>query len=138
MEIRPCTTADREEVVALWDGCGLTRPWNNPRADFDLALTTATSTILGGFVAERLIASAMVGFDGHRGWVYYLAVRSDQQRRGMGRVMMIAAETWLRSRGVPKIQLMVRDDNKSALAFYERLGLEKQAVVTLGRRLDRQ
>ena len=83
-----------------------------------------------------MIASVMVGFDGHRGWLYYLAVTGNQQRQGIGRTMMSAAEAWLGQHGAVKIQLMVREDNATALAFYERLGLEKQAVVTLGRRLD--
>ena len=75
----------------------------------------------------------MVGFDGHRGWVYYLAVDPRAQRRGLGRKLMAAAEEWLRGQGVPKIQLMVRDDNRAALDFYANLGLERQDVVTLGR-----
>ena len=136
MEIRACVTADREDVVSLWEACGLTRPWNDPRADFDQAVATLTSTVLGAFDENRVIASLMVGFDGHRGWVYYLAVSSDQQRQGIGRRMISAAEAWLRPHGATKVQLMVREDNATALAFYERLGLKKQAVVTLGRRLD--
>lgn len=78
----------------------------------------------------------MVGFDGHRGWVYYLAVDPGVRRRGLGRDMMEAAERWLRDRGAPKMQLMVRETNAAALGFYERLGLERQAVITLGKRLD--
>ncbi len=136
MEIRACATADREDVVSLWEACGLTRPWNDPRADFDQAVATVTSTVLGAFEGNRVIASVMMGFDGHRGWVYYLAVSCDQQGQGIGRAMMGAAEEWLRLHGAVKLQLMVRDDNNAALAFYERLGLKKQAVVTLGRRLD--
>jgi ribosomal protein S18 acetylase RimI-like enzyme len=77
----------------------------------------------------------MVGFDGHRGWIYYLAVDPDLQRRGLGGAMMVAAENWLGVRGAPKLQLMVREGNTVALAFYERLGLERQSVVTLGRKL---
>jgi ribosomal protein S18 acetylase RimI-like enzyme len=80
-----------------------------------------------------LAASVMVGCDGHRGWVYYLAVAPERRRAGLGRRMMDAAEAWLRARGAPKIQLMVREDNKDALGFYEALGLERQKVVTLGR-----
>ncbi|HVQ08091.1 MAG TPA: GNAT family N-acetyltransferase [Allosphingosinicella sp.] len=75
----------------------------------------------------------MTGFDGHRGWVYYLAVAPERRRQGLGREMMAAAEAWLRRRGVPKIQLMVREDNEAARAFYEALGLKRQKVVTLGR-----
>ena len=78
----------------------------------------------------------MVGYDGHRGWVYYLAVDLAHRRAGLGRRMMAAAEAWLRERGAPKIQLMVREDNEAAIGFYEAIGLERQPVVTLGRRLD--
>jgi ribosomal protein S18 acetylase RimI-like enzyme len=124
---------DREEVIALWEGCGLTRPWNDPAADFDRAVEGATSAILLLRDGDALAASVMVGCDGHRGWVYYLAVAPDRQRQGLGRRMMAEAEAWLRAHGAPKIQLMVRDSNDAALAFYEALGLERQPVVTLGR-----
>ncbi|WP_395942385.1 GNAT family N-acetyltransferase, partial [Brevundimonas aurantiaca] len=78
----------------------------------------------------------MVGFDGHRGWVYYLAVDPGRRRRGLGRSLMAAAEDWLMVRGAPKLQLMVRSDNEAAMGFYQRLGLERQEVIVLGRRLD--
>jgi ribosomal protein S18 acetylase RimI-like enzyme len=129
--------ADTPAVIALWEACGLTRPWNDPGADFAQALTGPVSTILivrdEGGGKGNLAGSVMVGFDGHRGWVYYLAVAPGRRRSGLGRVLMAAAETWLRARGAPKIQLMVRTDNEAALGFYEALGLERQQVVTLGR-----
>lgn len=130
------TRADTEALVALWEVCGLTRPWNDPRADIAQALDTPTSEILVYRDADQIVASAMVGFDGHRGWVYYLAVAPERRGSGFGKAVMDACEAWLRERGSPKIQFMVRDDNGSALGFYERLGYERQAVVTLGRRLD--
>lgn len=126
--------ADGEEIVALWQDAGLTRPWNDPHADFALALATAASTIFitrGG--GGGITGSVMVGFDGHRGWVYYLAVAGHARRAGIGRALMAAAEDWLRGLGARKIQLMVRGDNDAALDFYDRLGLERQRVVTLGR-----
>jgi ribosomal protein S18 acetylase RimI-like enzyme len=125
--------ADAEHVVALWEACGLTRSWNDPAADFALALATPTSIVLVIRAGDAIIGSVMVGFDGHRGWVYYLAVDPRAQRGGLGRKLMAAAEEWLRGQGVPKIQLMVRDDNRAALDFYANLGLERQDVVTLGR-----
>lgn len=133
---RIATTSDREAVIALWQACALTRPWNDPVADFDRAVETATSDILVRHDGDELIASVMVGYDGHRGWVYYLAVHPDQRRRGLGREMMEAAEAWLRERDAPKIQLMVRSDNAAVIDFYEAFGLDRQDVVTLGRRLD--
>ena len=125
--------ADEAAVKSLWEACGLTRPWNDPARDFRLAIEGATSTILVLRGECGLDAAVMTGFDGHRGWVYYLAVAPARRREGLGGTMMAAAEAWLRARGVPKIQLMVREDNEAALAFYEALGLERQKVVTLGR-----
>lgn len=124
---------DAEDVIALWHACALTRPWNDPAADFARAIAGPNSAILLVREGTALAASVMVGHDGHRGWVYYLAVAPDRRRAGLGREMMAAAEAWLRARGVPKIQLMVRDSNAEALGFYEALGLERQPVITLGR-----
>jgi ribosomal protein S18 acetylase RimI-like enzyme len=124
---------DAEDVIALWHACALTRPWNDPVADFARAVDGPNSAILLLREGAALAASVMVGHDGHRGWVYYLAVSPDRRRAGFGREMMAAAEAWLRARGVPKIQLMVRDSNTEALDFYQALGLERQPVITLGR-----
>jgi ribosomal protein S18 acetylase RimI-like enzyme len=131
--IAEARAGDEAAVIALWETCGLTRPWNDPACDFRLAVEGATSAVLLLGDETGLAASAMVGFDGHRGWVYYLAVAPGRRREGLGARMMAAAEAWLRARGVPKLQLMVREDNEAALAFYEALGLERQKVVTLGR-----
>ena len=136
MRIDTCTDPDREAVVELWRRCGLTRPWNDPREDLARALAAADATVLVGDSEGGVVASVMVGFDGHRGWIYYLAVDPALQRQGLGRAMMRAAEQWLRDRGAPKLQLMVREDNTQALDFYARLGLERQVVVVLGKRLD--
>ena len=135
MNIRPMREEDRSGLIDLWHACGLTRPWNDPDRDIDLAVNAADASILVGEEEGRLIACVMVGFDGHRGWVYYLGVSADRQRRGHGRAMFAAAQAWLEERGAPKIQLMLRDDNAEARQFYEALGLELQPVVTLGRRL---
>lgn len=132
----PATAADSGDVIALWHACGLTRPWNDPQADFALALATPGSTILLIRDGAAIVGSVMVGFDGHRGWVYYLAVAPGARRAGIGRRLMAAAEDWLRGQGAPKIQLMIRDDNVAALDFYAALGLERQKVVTLGRFLN--
>ncbi|TGX50235.1 GNAT family acetyltransferase [Sphingomonas gei] len=131
--IEAAAADDGEGVVELWNACGLTRPWNDPQADFALALGGASSAVLVARDGKSLAGSVMVGFDGHRGWVYYLAVAPDSRRAGLGRALMAAAEDWLRARGAPKLQLMVREDNDAALGFYAALGLERQKVVTLGR-----
>jgi ribosomal protein S18 acetylase RimI-like enzyme len=134
--VEPAQSPDAPLVIALWQACGLTRPWNDPRADFDRAVAGATSTVLTVRDAGAIIGSVMVGDDGHRGWIYYLAVAPDRRRTGLGRAMMAAAEAWLRERGVPKMQLMVREGNAEALAFYAALGLVPQPVVTLGKFLE--
>jgi ribosomal protein S18 acetylase RimI-like enzyme len=135
MQIRPAEPADREAVVALWHAAGLTRPWNDPVLDFDRALAGASSTVLAGVDDATVVATAMVGEDGHRGWVYYLAVREDARGRGLGREMMAAAEDWLRTRGAVKVQLMVRESNMGVIGFYEALGYVDAEVRVLGRRL---
>jgi ribosomal protein S18 acetylase RimI-like enzyme len=136
LNITPATLADAPAVIALWHACTLTRPWNNPQADFTLALENSTSNILLIRSGKSVTGSVMVGFDGHRGWVYYLAVHPDCQRQGMGRALMVAAEEWLCSQAAPKIQIMVRGDNDVARGFYAALGYEIQSVATYGKRLD--
>ena len=136
MTIRAATPADRESVVALWEAAGLTRPWNDPCADFDIALKNPTSAILLASEGADLRGSVMVGFDGHRGWVYYLATAPDHRGQGIGRQLMQAAEDWLKALGCPKIQLMVRGDNHTARGFYDAIGYELQDVVTIGKRFD--
>ena len=135
MILRAARPSDREAVVALWEAAGLTRPWNDPRADFDLALATATSTVLLAEQDGAIIGSVMAGFDGHRGWVYYLAAAPESRLQGIGRRLMPAAEEWLTGKGSPKIQLMVRGVNTAARVFYDALGYELQDVVTIGKRL---
>lgn len=135
VDIRIAEAADRRALVALWQAAGLTRPWNDPCADFDMALANSTSDVLLAMAGSVLAGSVMVGFDGHRGWVYYLATSPDRRGQGVGRQLMAAAEDWLKARDCPKIQLMVRCDNEAARGFYDALGYELQDVVTLGRRL---
>jgi len=137
LSLRPAGPEDETATIALWRRCGLLVPWNDPAADFRQALACPTSAILLGEQAGDLLGSAMLGFDGHRGWVYYLAVAPERQRQGHGRQLIAAAEAWMRARGVPKINLMVRDSNTAALGFYRALGYADQPVATLGKRLDR-
>jgi len=134
--IAPATPRDRAATIALWQAAGLTRPWNDPGADLDLALATPTSDVLLARDGGEVIGSVMVGFDGHRGWVYYLATAPDHRKRGVGRALMQAAEATLRKLGCLRIRLMVRSDNLAARGFYEAVGYEAQDVITLGRTLD--
>ena len=136
MKIEKAILDQCDAIIVLWEVCEHTRPWNDAAQDFRQALDGATSTILIAKEGDAIVASVMTGFDGHRGWVYYLAVSPDHQRKGLGRTMMDAAEEWLKEQGAPKIQLMVRSDNEEALGFYKALGLDIQPVVTLGRRID--
>jgi ribosomal protein S18 acetylase RimI-like enzyme len=125
-----------ESVVSLWKACDLTRQWNDPYKDIQFARAGATSTVLVGFFEEHLVSSVMVGHDGHRGVLYYLAVDPAFQKRGFGKATVAAAEAWLRGRGVWKINLMVRSENKKAGRFYERLGYAVNPVLSFGKRID--
>ena len=122
-------------VIALWEACGLTRPWNNPAADLRFALASDCSVILVGRLDDTIVATAMTGHDGHRGAVYYVAVAPDRQRQGFGAVLMQSVEAWLRARGVPKLNLVVRAENHAVAAFYAKLGYETAARVNLAKRL---
>jgi len=135
MQLRPYRPTDESAVVDLWKACGLTRPWNDPHKDIARKLTTQPELFRVGDVDGRLVATAMIGYDGHRGWVYYLAVHPEFQGRGYGRMLMAHAETLLIERGCPKINLLVRDTNDAVLAFYDRLGYGRDAAVSLGKRL---
>lgn len=136
LAFRVVQDANLESLVNLWKACELTRPWNDPYTDIRFALGGATSAVLAGFLGERLVASVMVGHDGHRGVLYYLAVDPAFRKRGFGKATVAAAEAWLRERGVWKINLMVRSDNEKAGRFYERLGYEVNPVTSFGKRLD--
>jgi ribosomal protein S18 acetylase RimI-like enzyme len=135
MVIEPLPPAQLAAAVELWHEAGLTRPWNDPVEDLERALARPASTVLAGLEGEALLATAMVGHDGHRGWVYYLAVRADARGRGHGRTMMGAAEAWLAERDIPKLNILVRGDNPRARGFYAALGYDVDDVVVLSHRL---
>ncbi len=138
MLIRLYQEADRAAIIALWQECGLTRPWNDPGQDIDFCVGSAEAILLVAELDGAVIGSAMVGHDGHRAWVYYLAASPAQQRGGLGRKLMQAAEDWARARGVPKLMLMVRPENERVRAFYERLGYIEEPRIIFSRRLDGQ
>jgi ribosomal protein S18 acetylase RimI-like enzyme len=133
--IRPFETSDEAAVVALWRAAGLTRPWNDPHADIRRKQAVQPELFVVGEVDGEIVATAMAGYDGHRGSVYYLAVSPAHQRCGYGRAVMVEIERRLEALGCPKLNLMVRHDNRGAIGFYERLGYDAAAVVTLGKRL---
>ena len=136
LAISPIVDADVEAVIALWQRCGLTRPWNDPAFDIAFARRGENATILIGRAAGKIVATAMVGHDGHRGWVYYVAVDPDRQGKDFGRAIMAAAEDWLRARDVTKVMLMVRPDNVAVQAFYDKLGYDVQERVIYAKWLD--
>jgi hypothetical protein len=136
LSIAAAADHDIDAVVALWTRCGLTRPWNDPHGDIALARRGSNATVLAGRENGQIIATVMVGHDGHRGWLYYLAVDPDAQRRGHGRAMVQAAERWLAAQGVSKAMLMVRPDNEAVRKFYEALGYFDQPRAVLAKWLD--
>lgn len=129
--IAPLSAEAIPAAVALWQTAGLTRPWNDPLADAHRALAGPSSTILALHDGARLAGTVMVGHDGHRGWVYYLAVADDCRRAGHGRALMAAAMDWLRAADVPRLNLMARADNTAALGFYQALGFRRSDVHVL-------
>jgi ribosomal protein S18 acetylase RimI-like enzyme len=135
MQIRPYLPSDEDSVVALWQECGLTRAWNDPRKDIARKLTEQPELFLVGTVASELVATAMIGFDGHRGWVYYLAVAPAYRKQSHGRALMDEAERRLIARGCPKINLLVRSSNTAVVEFYRSLGYAQDDSVSLGKRL---
>ncbi|EPR44560.1 GCN5-related N-acetyltransferase [Desulfovibrio sp. X2] len=143
VRVRPYDSGDEEAVVALWGECGLLVPHNDPRRDIALKLAFQPELF---FVAEaedgngrtRVVATCMAGYEGHRGWLNYLAVDPALRGRGIGRAVVAHAEAALRALGCPKINLLVRRSNEQVVGFYERLGFEVADLVFLGKPLRGQ
>ncbi|MET3451610.1 MULTISPECIES: GNAT family acetyltransferase [Curtobacterium] len=137
--LRAFTPADTESVVALWEACGLVRPWNDPRRDIARKLSVQPELFLvaedADDPARPVVGAGMAGFDGHRGWVNYLAVRPDLQGSGLGRAFMSEFERLLTDLGCPKLNLQVRAGNEQVIGFYESLGYTDDRTVSLGKRL---
>lgn len=133
LDTRIALAGDEASVVALWRRCGLTTDYNDPAADFRFALSGPASTVLIAVAAERVVGSVLVGHDGHRGWIYYVATDPGHRERGVGRCIVSAAEDWLRSRGVSKVHLMVRESNAQVTGFYERLGFEPMPRIAMSK-----
>jgi ribosomal protein S18 acetylase RimI-like enzyme len=129
-KIRLFQDSDRSDVIELWHRCNLVVPQNDPQQDIDLKLRAQPDLFFVGTVSNRIVATVMAGYDGHRGWIYYLAVE-----KYIGRRMMEQAESALQKRGCPKINLQVRTSNRAVISFYERLGFSNDDVIGLGKRL---
>ncbi len=134
-EIRSLTDSDVERVVALWEEVGLVRPWNDPRADIRRARAVWPELLLVAVDGMDVVGSVMAGYDGHRGWLYYLATAPDRRGEGIGRRLVQGAESRLESLGCPKVMLMVRADNDSVLEFYDALGYARETSKLTGKRL---
>jgi ribosomal protein S18 acetylase RimI-like enzyme len=136
MEIRQFDPCDEESVVQLWTDCRLVVPWNNPRRDIQRKLKIQPEMFLVAYSDGQIIATVMAGYEGHRGWINYLAVHPQHRRSGIGRRMMDEAESRLREAGCPKINLQVRSKNAEVIEFYRRIGFKADDVVSLGKRLE--
>ena len=135
MVIKPLPVEMDASAIDLWHTTGLTRPWNDTADDLRRALIGSTSAVLAAFDDDALVGTVMVGEDGHRGWVYYLAVHPAAQGRGIGRALMAASESWLHDRGCVKLNLMVRATNTKVVGFYAALGYADDGVAVLSKRL---
>jgi ribosomal protein S18 acetylase RimI-like enzyme len=133
--IRTYKPEDERAVIELWNKCDLVRPWNNPRLDIARKLKVNPELFLCGILENKVIVTAMGGYEGHRGWVNYLAVNPAFQRQGLGRRMMQEIEKRLVDRGCPKLNLQVRNGNRSALEFYNKIGYKDDNVISLAKRL---
>ncbi|WP_180084369.1 MULTISPECIES: GNAT family acetyltransferase [unclassified Acinetobacter] len=133
--IRPYLETDLDDVIALWELCDLTRPWNNPEIDIFRKLAQRDQLFLLAVKDDQLIATVMGGYDGHRGWVNYLAVHPHFQRNGVATALIQQLEKRLIALGCPKLQLLIRQDNIDVQNFYEQLGYEEVEVICLGKRL---
>ena len=135
MLVREFQPDDQPSVIRLWHRCGLTRPWNDPALDIQRKLTGQPEWLLVAVIDDSIVGTVMVGYEGHRGWINYLAVDPDHQRLGIGRELMGSAERRLLAVRCPKINLQIHTDNLDAIAFYEAIGFSQDAVVSYGKRL---
>jgi len=136
IKIRPFQPEDEEAVISLWQRCDLIRPWNDPRKDIRRKLRVRPDLFLVGVLEGQIVASVMAGYEGHRGWINYLAVAPEYQRRGFARAIVAEAERLLRDCGCPKINLLIRTGNQGVIEFYRRLGYLVDDVVSMGKRLE--
>ena len=136
LQIRAYRESDQDAVVALWRECGLVRPWNDPVKDIHRKLCVQRDLFLVGTVDGRLVATVMAGYDGHRGWINYLAVAREHRKQGFGRNLMDEAEARLRAMGCPKINLQIRSSNAEVIAFYRSLGFSVDDSLSMGKRLE--
>lgn len=133
--IRTFLPDDASDVINLWRQCGLIVPWNNPETDIQRKLSTSPDLFYVGVLDDKPIASCMAGYDGHRGWIYFLAVKDAYQRKGFASRLIDHVEAELIALGCPKVELMVRKTNQNVMSFYESAGYETDPVTVLSKRL---
>ena len=134
--IRPFQTEDEAALIKLWQLCELTVPWNDPHKDIARKLKVQPELFLVGMLENHLISSVMGGYDGHRGWINYLAVHPDFQAQGLAQQIMDFLESALRKIGCPKINLQIRAGNDKVILIYQKLGFTDDRVVSMGKRLE--
>jgi ribosomal protein S18 acetylase RimI-like enzyme len=136
LKIRPFKPEEQNEVIALWQACGLVVPQNNPQRDIQCKLGVNPEWFLVGLLEEKIVATCMAGYEGHRGWINYLAVLPAFQRQGIATALVREVELLLRRAGCPKINLQIRETNTKVIRFYTKVGFLRDPVVSMGKRLD--
>jgi ribosomal protein S18 acetylase RimI-like enzyme len=136
MIVKPYSSQNMDDVIDLWNRCNLLRSWNDPKKDIKRKLKVNPELFLLGFIDNKLIATVVGGYDGHRGWINFLAVDPAYMQRGFGKQILEAVEEKIRALGCPKINIQVRTDNKDILKFYESNGYKMDKVVSMGKRLE--
>lgn len=135
MEIRKYNSFDEEQVIELWITCNLVKPWNNPKQDIERKLKVDPDLFLVGIFENKIIATVMGGYEGHRGWINYLATDPSLRRKGFASEIMNSIENKLKEKGAPKINLQIRTSNESVIKFYKSLNYKVDDVVSMGKRL---
>ncbi|TKJ48038.1 GNAT family acetyltransferase [Candidatus Aerophobetes bacterium Ae_b3a] len=135
MEIRNYNLSDESQVIDLWVKCDLARPWNDPKKDIERKLKIDPDLFLVGVLNSKIIGTVMGGYEGHRGWINYLAIDPSQQRKGYGKIMMKEIEEKLKAKGAPKINIQIRSTNKFVINFYKSINYRIDDVISMGKRL---
>ncbi len=135
VNMREFTLSDTADVISLWEACGLTVPWNDPKKDIDRKMKVNPELFLVMEENNKIIGSVMGGYDGHRGWINYLAVCPKNRKKGIGKKLMFLVEEKIKEKGCPKINLQVRENNTDVIEFYNAIGYSIDKAVSFGKRL---
>ncbi len=133
--IRPYQDRDKKDVIELWHNCDLVVPWNDPKSDIERKLKVNPELFLVGLIESKLIATVMGGYEGHRGWINYLAVSPEIRQKGIGQKMVEEVEVRLCKLGCPKINVQIRSSNQDVIEFYGKIGFSVDDVISMGKRL---